>query len=263
MQPWFKFYREFISDPKIKQLSPVHQLMFVYLLCLSDEEGCVHYLSEQALKVMCGLMPTDDNWTEGDNAFDNFVRLSMITIDNVTICVTNFQKRQNSNLSNYERVKRFRDKKKQEFVPKKKTNVINDNAMITVDKIREDKNKKEIYKEKRQGTTKTGQEDANALALLEKYNTVYGRSLKSPAGFRDNLAYWMAQGYSLEDVFSAVENSHKDEFWRDKMTPDVLLRQKTPQGEAVDRVGQFMKSKKVLSTDPLVKFSQERSLHGN
>ena len=60
----------------------------------------------------------------------------MITLDNGMITVKNWQKRQETNLTSYERLKKHREKKKKI--------VINDNAMITLDKNRIDK--KRVYK---------------------------------------------------------------------------------------------------------------------
>lgn len=142
---WFKFYgQEYLTDPKMMSLSPVEKALWLTMLCLaSNNEGEINHIDEQKIMLMTGISPLDDEWTENEGFLKHFETLSMITIDNKTVCITNYSKRQNSNLSAYERVKRSREKKKELEAKKGDTNdnVINDNDRI--DKIREDKNRKE------------------------------------------------------------------------------------------------------------------------
>lgn len=142
--PWFKFYgQDFLADPKIKQLSVEHQLAWVYLLCLaSQNDGVIKYLTEYTLAGMMGLQPADDNWDSIEDSFKLFEELEMITIDNKMITIQRYHDRQHSNLSDYERVKKHREKVKNEAKNDNKRNVINDNARL--DKIRIDKDKNNI-----------------------------------------------------------------------------------------------------------------------
>lgn len=148
---WFKFYgQDFLTDPKIKSLDPLHQLGFVYLLCLgSQTEGVIKHLTLSNLCLMMGIFPDTNEGVRMQNFFDKLVELEMITNDNAAVVITNYQKRQNSNLTGYERVKRFREKNK----TKTSSNVINDNVKdngddnTRIDKIREDKNRKEYIQE--------------------------------------------------------------------------------------------------------------------
>lgn len=143
--PWFKFYgQDFLTDPKIKRLNSLDQLAFIYMLCLgSQKEGRIEYLDEEALKGLMGLSPNLDEWSNLDDIFIRLGKLGMITIDNETVVITNYSKRQNSNLTGYERVKRFREKNK----AKTSTNVINDNVHDNrddndrIDKIRIEENR--------------------------------------------------------------------------------------------------------------------------
>ena len=78
----------------------------------------------------------DENWNSWKNTegvLKKFQELEMIHIDNEVITILNWEKRQESNLTGYERVKKYREKKRIDNA--------NDNAMITSDKSRVDKSR--------------------------------------------------------------------------------------------------------------------------
>jgi len=109
----------------MKRLSVYQQLAWVYLLSLgSSNNGKIDFLTEDSLATMMGLQPTDDEWEMVSGSFKRFEELNMITHDNETIVIINYEKRQQSNLTGYERVKRYRERNK----PKNRLNVINDNV---------------------------------------------------------------------------------------------------------------------------------------
>lgn len=131
---WFKFYgSEYLSDPKMLALSPAHRSCWLTLLCYASmsEDGVVRHLTEEQLMTQAGLDFMREEWKETLGVLDRFASLGMIRNDNGVITVSNWDKRQNSNLTGYERVKRYREKKR------------NDNGKITLDKIRVDKNREE------------------------------------------------------------------------------------------------------------------------
>lgn len=157
MNSWFKFYgAEFLTDPKMLSLTAVERSLWITLLCLAtNTNGIIKHINERKIMMLTNITPLDDEWKENEGFLQKFKDLEMITIDNAMITITNFQKRQESNLTGYERVKRYREKKKEESVIKSKPKVINDNTDDNTrdndreDKKREDKNiKKENKKEK-------------------------------------------------------------------------------------------------------------------
>ena len=77
---------------------------------------------------------------------------------------------------------------------------------------------------------------SEGLKVLETYNRLYGRELSSTRGFETNLAYWLEE-YSLEDIEAAFKAGLRDNYWRDKITPVILLRQRNERGENVDWIG--------------------------
>ena len=75
-----------------------------------------------------------------------------------------------------------------------------------------------------------------AKKLLETYNRIYEKELTSTKGFESNLAYWL-EDYSLKDIEAALEGGRRDDYWREILTPVILLRRKNRQGEDVDYIG--------------------------
>ena len=148
---WFKFYgQEFICDPKMMSLSPIEKTLWVTLLCLvssSEKEGMIKYINADKIKLLAGLDIMMDEWRETDGFLKRFEGLGMITIDNETIVIKNWEKRQRA-MTPYERVKKYREMHK---------NDANDNEMITddnvndnnrIDKNRIDKNRKDDISER-------------------------------------------------------------------------------------------------------------------
>lgn len=142
---WFKFYgSDFLLDPKMMELNSVQKNMWVTLLCLASangEDGWVRHMNDIRLANFAGITPLDDGeYSHVKGTLDTFETLSMITREknnNVTedIHLTNFSKRQGTNLTPYERVKKHREKEKLS------TKMDKTLSMITADKIREDKNR--------------------------------------------------------------------------------------------------------------------------
>ena len=136
--PWFKFYGgEYLYDPKIMSLRANERSCWITLLCyasVSEIPGEIKHLTEERLLIASGIDIVDDLWNETLGVLQKFVEKQMITInDNGMITVCNFRKRQETALTSYERVKKYREKKRLD-------NVDNDNDNTRVDKRRLDKN---------------------------------------------------------------------------------------------------------------------------
>ena len=139
---WFKFYgSDFLLDPKMMELNSTQKVMWVVLLCLASsngDDGWVKHINDIRLATFAGITPLDDDYELVKGTLDHFKALSMITYDNVSetvknVHLTNFNKRQETNLTGYERVKKHREKVKLSTESDKTL------SMITADKIREDK----------------------------------------------------------------------------------------------------------------------------
>lgn len=126
---WFKFYgQDWLSDPKLFGLGAEDKLCFLSLLCLASarEEGIINNIGEEALKNVSHLKynPScphkgDDNceWCRATGVLERLEERGMVRYESnggvtgrVTVC--NFEKRQESYLSNAERQARHRAKKK-------------------------------------------------------------------------------------------------------------------------------------------------------
>ena len=104
--PWFKFYGgEYLSDPKILQLTAEERSGWVTLLCLASqtEGGEIKFLSERQLWVMAGI-------SKPTKLLKKLADLDMVSVDsNGTVTVRNWMKRQYS--ESLERVRKFREKR--------------------------------------------------------------------------------------------------------------------------------------------------------
>lgn len=122
MKTWFKFYgAEFIADPKMDALTAIERALWTTLMCLasmSDEEGVIRYSSAE--KIMRKTNLTDNEMLSNRYFLDKFRKLKMIEVDNengeIVITLVNFTKR-NAPLSDYERLKSYRERKKLEKQP--------------------------------------------------------------------------------------------------------------------------------------------------
>ena len=147
---WFKFYgQDWLTDLKIMQMSMEDRLCYITLMCLassSEESGLIRNCTED---VIISLSRIPDWYEEigGDNpleaakgVFGRLIKIGMITNDNAdNVTVVNFAKRQDTNLTNYERVKRHREKQRmarnKALLDDNGDNVINDNDRIEEKRI--------------------------------------------------------------------------------------------------------------------------------
>ena len=136
---WFKFYgAEYLSDPKITSLSSTHRSCWITLLCYAsvvndngNDNGVIRFLTEQNLMLQSGIDPTREEWKETEGVLKRFEKLSMIRLDDDMITILNWKKRQERSLTPYERVKRYREKKRSDNA--------NDNDRIEENRIEENR----------------------------------------------------------------------------------------------------------------------------
>lgn len=173
---WFKFYgKDWLTDPKVKRLSTVHRLMYVYLLChVSDnEKGQVEYLTEWDLITDCGITPNDDLIDQTRGFFEAVEKLGMITRDAHVITVNKYIERQQTHLTDAERSRRYRLNKakvEQESDERHIDRVTN----ATLDKNRLDKNREE----KREDPPTNPN---NSIQALDDLTVIAGLQAKFPS----------------------------------------------------------------------------------
>jgi len=129
---WFKFYgQDYLSDPKMLSLTSEERSCWITLLCYSsvNDNGMITFMNEQQLMFQAGLSVTDDCWDRTVGVLKKLENLQMIANDNGMITVLNWKKRQETSLTSYERVKKYRQKKQ------------DDNAKITLEENRIEENR--------------------------------------------------------------------------------------------------------------------------
>src|SRR3990172_10601968 len=141
---WFKFYGgEYLSDPKMGSLQAQERSIWITLLSLasiSSISGIIEFLTIEVLLKKSGIEfdpYTPEEWNNSLGILAKFEKMKMIkTNDNGSIEILNWGKRQETALTGYERVKKYRQKNKMI------TNDNDDNESDNdrVDKIRVDKN---------------------------------------------------------------------------------------------------------------------------
>lgn len=75
--------------------------------------------------------------------------------------------------------------------------------------------------------------------LIAFWNTSYGTNYKPISSLQGNFNHWL-QTYQLAEIKQAITNIRRDPFWRDKMTPTILFRQKNARGEPVNFIERLL-----------------------
>lgn len=100
-------------------------------------------------------------------------------------------------------------------------------------------NKINKEKEDKEKTIKK-EEITNELVNLSRiYLDSFNKNFKNYNALKSNYLFWR-ELYSAEEIQEAMRKSKFSEYWRDHITPVILLRQKDSKGNAVDRIGEFL-----------------------
>lgn len=102
--------------------------------------------------------------------------------------------------------------------------------------------KDKLSKEKR------SEEKSFSLTFLEKFNEVFGTKYTSTDPLVPNLEYWL-KSYTIGQILQATQKAKFHAYWKDKLTPEILLRRKNPNGEMVDRIGEMLNYQIKKGTD--------------
>src|SRR3990167_2277353 len=101
---WFKFYgQDYLSDPKMLSLTANERSCWITLLSYAsvNDNGVITHLCEGQLLEQAGISPMHEELQQ-TGILQKFVKLGMITLDNETITITNWRKRQAISLTSYE-----------------------------------------------------------------------------------------------------------------------------------------------------------------
>lgn len=114
---WFKFYgAEYLIDPKMQTLSCADRSCWLTLLSYAsaaDDNGRIRHLTEERLMIQAGVESKTEEWDKTKGVLKLFETLQMVLLEsNGDITVSNWDKRQNTFLTNAERQKRYRERQK-------------------------------------------------------------------------------------------------------------------------------------------------------
>lgn len=145
INPWFKFYgSEFLSDPKVGALTAQERSCWITLLCLSSSSttpGTIEYLTVEVLLEKSGIHFDPyhpEEWNNCLGILTKFEKIKMLqTSTDGKITISNWEKRQESSLTNAERQARYRENKKSN---EKVTSVI---TKVTLEKKRKEEKRRE------------------------------------------------------------------------------------------------------------------------
>lgn len=108
---WFRFYHEFVDDPKIAMMSDSDQLLWVKALCLASDSKVRGLILLSDEEICWKLRVTIETWK---HAIDKFRAKGMLDHHPDGYKVTHWDERQFESDSSAERVKRYRLRKKEE-----------------------------------------------------------------------------------------------------------------------------------------------------
>jgi len=75
--------------------------------------------------------------------------------------------------------------------------------------------------------------------FIKDFNAITGKRFRYDKANEGNLHYWLSV-YSMEEIMIAVKLAHKaDDWWKDKLTPVLLLRQRNKNGNC-DYIGDLL-----------------------
>lgn len=204
---WFKFYgKDFMVDPKIRRLSAIHQLMYVYMLCYASttDDGVIEYLTEDILAAHCNLTPLDEDYKKTRNFITTVKNMGMVDVVGDSITVIKYLSRQQRQMTDAERAKRYRDRKKeQDSDVRHEDNVTN----VTIDKSRVDKNRID----KNHYSSPSGDGSSEYSNDFLQFWQEYPRKVGKGAAYRSWLKI---KGIKKSDIIEAVKSQREQEQWK-------------------------------------------------
>jgi len=102
---------------------------------------------------------------------------------------------------------------------------------------------KEIKENKEKEIKIKSEFDEELETLIFVFNESFKTNYSSLESLKNNYTHWR-KTYDPAQIEQAIINVSKDQFWKNKMTPTILFRQKNSNKENVDYIGQFLNLKK-------------------
>lgn len=259
---WIKLYTEALHDRKMRKLSRFDKSVFYDLLLLAgidDNGGILPEIEDIALEL-------DLKKADAMKSIANLLKSGILTKDsNDNLLITHFQDRQEANLSNYEKVKRYRENQKKVINDNQNDNpddnqgqVINDNPddikMITIDKEEEVEEEVEVEEELKE---RDREKETRALKTASKHkHGQFGHVLLTDAEYGKLCKRFGASTDSkiqnLDDYLQNNRKKHYDDHYltllkwaeKDDKTAPQPVRQEPAKRESWVELAERMQSQK-------------------
>lgn len=221
MKQWIKLYTEVVHDRKLWKLKPIEQLTFFYLIALAgieDDGGRLPDIEDIELELQ---MPLKLKKGELDNIVSRLVSIGLITDSPIGVLkVSQYEKRQTSNMTEAERKALYRDKKKTmsgqtsdicpDTCPDNVPEMSPIEKEIEIDKeidkdINSFSNEKEYMRAKKSPKRKFGSAQ-NVLLTDDEYAKLKARFMDADERI-ENLSLGIAsKGYKYKDHYATILN---------------------------------------------------------
>lgn len=220
MNPWFKFYgSEFLSDPKIGSLTAQERSCWLTLLCLSGSSsmpGTVEFLTVEVLLTKSGILFDPyhpEEWEKCLSILKKLENMKMIkAMDNGVIEVLNWNKRQDTNLTNAERQAKYRENHKS-----------NEKVTHTVTKVTLEKNRIEKNREEKNNTSEETSQIVFFIELFKEVNPSYKKFFANKSQRASSKRLVETHGMEkLQKIISFLPKSNQTQYMPVVTTPCQL-----------------------------------------
>lgn len=208
--PWFKFYgAEYLSDAKMDRYTAAERGVWLTILCMasvSNTPGVIVNTNNDRILVRTGVLQSDPEWDYLKNVLSKFESDEMISVNEETIEVTNWNDRQSAYKTWGEKKSKYRKNKKED---KSRTTV------LKMSPIEEDKEEdKEEDNTNTLSLPKKGVRAEKELQFKLFWDTYPKKRSKAPAYRAWMKALSGKEPPSPEEIIESVK-SHvaRDEQW--------------------------------------------------
>ena len=141
-------------------------------------------------------------------------------------------------------------RKKNDEIIEEKKEIIQESYDLHMVNVNENKKENVIkleIKDKNKNLNGKKQIDFSELeTLLFVFNEVFKTKYESIESLKTNYSHWR-KIYEPAQIEQAIINASKDSFWKGKLTPVILFRQKNQNKESVDYIGDLLNRKQELT----------------
>jgi len=116
---------------------------------------------------------------------------------------------------------------------------VNSDRTASEQRVNTNKKLKNVKKLKNTNTEEFLIVDPGLKSVVDFYNEIFNKKFESYTIIQKNYDYWLTL-HNVDEIRRAISIAGVDTFWRDKLTLEILLRRRNPQGENVDRIGDLL-----------------------